>query len=121
MRFLMDENLSVASIRRLREAELDVEAVGELSPSAPDEWVLAHARENGQILITFDRDFGELVYRRGAAVPPGIIYLRIPVAEPESAARAVLDLLRIPDLILEGWFTVVDADKVRQRPLLLPE
>jgi predicted nuclease of predicted toxin-antitoxin system len=121
MRFLADENLSGTSIRLLREAALDVEAVGEISPSAVDEWVLAHARENGQILITFDRDFGELVYRRGAAHPPGIIYLRIPVVDPGSAARAVLDLLRIPGLVLEGWFTVVDLDKVRQRPLLSPE
>jgi predicted nuclease of predicted toxin-antitoxin system len=117
MRFLTDENLSAASITRLREADLDVEAIGEISPSAPDERVLAHARENGQILITFDRDFGELVYRHGAAVPSGIIYLRIPPADPEAAARAVLDLLRLPGLTLEGRFTVVDEDKIRQRPL----
>lgn len=117
MRFLADENLSAVSIRSLREAALDVEAIGEVSPSAPDERVLAHARENEQILITFDRDFGDLVYHRGAARPPGIIYLRIPAADPGSAARAVLDLLRIPGLILEGRFTVVDLDKVRQRPL----
>jgi predicted nuclease of predicted toxin-antitoxin system len=118
MRFLADENVSGVSVQRLREAGLDVEAIGEISPSVVDESVLAHAHANGQILITFDRDFGELVYRRGAARPSGIIYLRIPQVEPNSAARAVLELLRIPDLVVEGWFTVVDLDKVRQRPLL---
>lgn len=117
MRFLADENVSAPSVQRLREAGLDVEAIGETSPSALDDSVLAYARENGRILITFDRDFGELVYHRGAPRPPGIIYLRIPPAAPDSAARAVLDLLRLPEVVLEGRFTVVDVDKVRQRPL----
>lgn len=118
MRFLADENVPAPTIRLLRSAGLVVESIAEVSPGSPDERVLAHARENGQILITFDRDFGELVYHRGAPVPAGILYLRLPQIDASLPAQAILQLLQLPDIILEGRFTVVDSDKVRQRPLL---
>jgi predicted nuclease of predicted toxin-antitoxin system len=73
VRLLADENVPVPSIRLLRTAGYVVEAMIELAPGTPDPEVLSHARQHGQILITFDRDFGELVYHRGSAVPPGII------------------------------------------------
>lgn len=118
MRFLADENVPVPSIRLLRAAGYDIQAVIEDAPGTPDAAVLAHARENGQILITFDRDFGELVYRRGSAVPAGVIYLRLSPADPEAAGRAILALFALDALQLEGRFTVVDTDRIRQRPLL---
>jgi predicted nuclease of predicted toxin-antitoxin system len=121
MRFLADENIPSPAIRLLRAAGLEVEAIAELSPGSPDEEVLNHARAQGQIRITSDRDFGELVYHRGAPVPTGIIYLRLPQTDPELPARAVLELIRMPDIVLPGRFTVVDAEKVRQRPLLKVE
>lgn len=83
--------------------------------------MLAHARARSQLLITSDRDFGELVYHRGAPVPAGIIFLRLPQSDPELPARAVLELIHMPDIVLEGRFTVVDPEKVRQRPLLRVE
>ena len=118
MRLLADENVPMPSIRLLRTAGYEVEAMSELAPGTPDPDVLAHARQHGQILMTFDRDFGELVYHRGNAVPPGIIYLRLSPADPEEAGRALLGLFAIEELQLEGRFTVVDTDRIRQRPLL---
>lgn len=118
MRFLADENIPLPTIRLLREAGLDVESIAELSPGSPDTQVLAYARAQGQILITFDRDFGELVYHRGAPVPAGVIYLRMLQSDSALPARAVIKLADTPEIVLEGRFTVVDPDKVRQRPLL---
>ncbi len=118
MRLLADENVPVPSIRLLRTAGYEVEAMIELAPGTPDPEVLSHARQHGQILITFDRDFGELVYHRGSAVPAGIIYLRLSPADPEEAGRVLLDLFAVEELRLEGRFTVVDTDRIRQRPLL---
>lgn len=60
-RFLADENVPLPSIRVLREAGWDVEAVAEFAAGAPDFTVLAHATERGRVLITFDRGFGELI------------------------------------------------------------
>jgi predicted nuclease of predicted toxin-antitoxin system len=73
------------------------------------------------LLVTFDRDFGELVYRRGTIVPFGIIYLRLSPADPNEAGEVLAKLLRMPELTFEGRFTVVDKDRVRQRPLLTIE
>jgi predicted nuclease of predicted toxin-antitoxin system len=118
MRLLADENVPGPSIRLLRAAGLDVESVREIAAGTPDPDVLAHAREQGQVLITFDRDFGELVYRVGALAPVGIIYLRLSPADPEEAGRVLLDLLGIDGIMFLGRFTIVDRDRVRQRPLL---
>lgn len=117
MRLLADENVPVPSIHLLRTAGYAVEAMIELAPGTSDPEVLAHARQHGQILITFDRDFGELVYHRGSVVPAGIIYLRLSPADPEEAGRVLLDLFAVEELELEGRFTVVDTDRIRQRPL----
>lgn len=117
MRFLTDENVPAPSVQLLRRAGHDVAAIGELAPGIADEAVLAFARENGRVLITFDRDFGELVYHRGAPVPPGIIYLRVRPTSVTSAGEAVERLLRPSSIIIPGHFIVVDDDKVRQRPL----
>lgn len=118
MPLLADENVPVPSIRLLRTAGYAVEAMIELAPGTPDPEVLSHARQNGQILITFDRDFGELVYHRGNPAPAGIVYLRLSPADPEEAGRVLLNVFALAELQLEGRFTVVDTDRIRQRPLL---
>jgi predicted nuclease of predicted toxin-antitoxin system len=118
MRLLADENVPAPSIRLLRAAGFDVESIREIAAGSPDRDVLAHAREQGQVLVTFDRDFGELVYRLGALVPAGIVYLRLSPADPEEAGRVLLDLLGMEEVLILGRFTIVDRDRVRQRPLL---
>lgn len=121
MRFVADENIPLPAVQLLRAAGMDVESIAELKPGSPDEQVLAYAREQGQVLITCDRDFGELVYHRGAPVPTGIIYLRLPQNDVLLPARAIIELAKRPEILLEGRFTVIDSDKVRQRPLLRVE
>lgn len=118
MRFLADENLPLPMVRLLREAGLDVDSIAELNPGIPDEQVLEHARSHGHILITFDRDFGELVYHRGAPVPAGIVYLRFPRFDLSLLASTVIELAHRAEISLDSRFTVVDSDKIRQRPLL---
>jgi predicted nuclease of predicted toxin-antitoxin system len=121
MRCLADENVPGPSIRLLREAGYDVEAIIEIAPGSPDPAVLQRACDTSRFLITFDRDFGELVYRRGNAVPPGIIYLRVSPADPEEAGGVLLKLFQMADLTFADRFTVVDTDRIRQRPLLSVE
>jgi predicted nuclease of predicted toxin-antitoxin system len=67
MRFLADENVSRHVIERLRNAGHDVTAVAETRAGASDEEVLNAADADGRILITEDRDFGEMVFANASA------------------------------------------------------
>jgi predicted nuclease of predicted toxin-antitoxin system len=52
------------NVQALSAAGHDVESVSHWIPAASDTEVLAHARDSGRILITLDKDFGELVVKR---------------------------------------------------------
>jgi len=89
IRLLANENFPRPALQALRGAGVDVEAVGELMPAASDAGVLACAAANELWLLTFDRDYGELVFMRKAAAPPAILYLRQGTYRPEWPAEAV--------------------------------
>jgi predicted nuclease of predicted toxin-antitoxin system len=63
--FLVDESTGMAVVRHLRELGHDVLAVAETMPQANDVDILTRAAQEQRILITNDKDFGELVYRNG--------------------------------------------------------
>jgi predicted nuclease of predicted toxin-antitoxin system len=75
--WLLNENFPQPSVRRLRSIGWDVAAIGEDSPSIDDEVVMDRARAEGRWLATFDRDYGELVFKRGLIAPKLILLLRV--------------------------------------------
>lgn len=113
---LVNENFPIPALRRLRQAGVDVAAITERSPGMQDTSVLDLAREEKRWLVTYDRDYGELVFSKGLAPPPAIIFIRqgpYPAAQP---AEMVLELLRAPGQV-EGFFVVVSSNTVRRRAL----
>lgn len=77
MRFLLDQSTDARLLAYLRQEGHDARRVGhELPPGLADTEVLAHAAESGRILVTDDRDFGELVFRRRRR-HVGVVYLRL--------------------------------------------
>ena len=117
MRFVADENVPLPSVEALRAAGHDVAAVAREAPGSSDATVLEQVRREGRIVLTFDRDFGELVFRRGASGEPGVVFLRFVPRTPTEPAEVLLLLLLERGLMFEGSFTVVDRDHVRQRRL----
>ncbi len=117
IRFLLDENVPLASIHLLRQAGWDVAAIIEDSPGVSDTEVMARARREQRIIVTFDRDYGELLYRRRLPAPPGILYLRFAPLTPEDAGEYLLRLLNNSSIVLDGHFTVADRSQLRQRSL----
>jgi predicted nuclease of predicted toxin-antitoxin system len=117
MQFLANENLPLPSVRLLRQAGYDVAAITEETPGIEDTEVLARAADEQRIILTFDRDYGELIYRLRLRSPRGVIYLRFQPHTPEEPAVILLNLLQTAGLYFEERFTVVERDQIRQRPL----
>lgn len=123
MRFLADENVPLPSVHALRAAGHDVHAVADPAAAEfplaglPDPEVLALAGALRGVLLTFDRDFGELVFRAGVSGSPGVVYFRFSPSTPTEPAEVLLALLERSGLVLEGYFTVADRAHVRQRRL----
>lgn len=86
LRLLTNENFPLASVRALRCAGFDVFSGSESLPGAKDDAVLKLAADQGRILLTFDRDYGELVYHHRLPCPPAIVYLRFDPATPTEAS-----------------------------------
>ncbi len=117
MRFLANENFPLMSVVRLREALYDVAYGSEDAPGAEDSIVLERAVREERIILTFDRDYGELIYRIRMPAPIGVVYFRYFPATPEEPAQDLLRLLSVEGLVLEGYFTVFERTQLRQRPL----
>ncbi|MCC5662655.1 DUF5615 family PIN-like protein [Nostoc sp. CHAB 5784] len=117
MRFLANENFPLPSVRLLRLAGYDVDSVTEDSPGIEDTEVLTRAANEQRVILTFDRDYGELIYRLRLPSPTGVIYLRFRPHTPEEPATLLLNLLEIEGLQFEERFTVLERDQIRQRPL----
>lgn len=88
MRFLADENFPGNSVRLLQQRGVDVAQLPESEQGSPDEWVLQTARMQSRTILTFDSDFGDLVYHRGLLPPAaGIVFFRAKVFTPTEPAR----------------------------------
>jgi len=95
MRFIVDESSGRAVAESLRALGHDVLAVPEVMLSAHDHDILSRAASEGRILITNDKDFGELVFRNGGE-HCGVVLLRL---HDESASNRV----RVAKAIVEQY------------------
>ena len=76
MRLCANENIPEDCVLRLRQAQHDVLWIREAAPGSSDLEVLARALREDRLLITFDKDFGELVFRYHHP-HTGVILLRL--------------------------------------------
>jgi hypothetical protein len=74
------------------------------------------ARFKGRVVVTFDKDFGELAFRRGLAASVGVVLFRITLTSPEHAVRAAVAAFA-SRADWTGQFAVVEDDRIRLRAL----
>ena len=116
MRLCANENVPEACVVRLRQSGHDVLWVREAAPGSADSAVLARALAEDRLLITFDKDFGELVFKSGAKASRGVALFRISQPSPTAVAERVATVLTSRD-DWSGHFSVVDDYTVRMRRL----
>ncbi len=119
MRILADENIGRGVIRALRAVGYDVLSVLESKPGLSDTEVLSMAQAQERVVITQDKDFGELAVRGGLPARSGIVLLRLRQGRPQDDAQRILAILTSRD-DWSGHFSVVDDDKIRMRVLPPP-
>ncbi len=118
MRFLADECCDTGLVESLRNDGHDVSYVAEEKPGTPDDEILIAAYNEGRILITEDKDFGELVYRlKKPSI--GIILIRIDVKDKHLKWELLKKLLDRYSDRLSGNFVVIDTKKYRFRPIVI--
>jgi predicted nuclease of predicted toxin-antitoxin system len=116
MRFLADENVSRVTIQRLRAIGFDVTSISETEPGASDGDVLRAADVQDRILITEDRDFGELVIRQRQEVR-GVVLLELDRVSNATEADVVAEVLTVHADKLLGNLLVIEPGRIRVRPL----
>ncbi len=116
MKFLADECCDIGLVTFLRGDGHDVSYVLENNAGVSDDEVLLDAFNDERILLTEDKDFGELVYRLRKP-SKGIILIRIDVKERHMKWPRLKILIERYGDRLPGHFVVIDKEKFRFRPL----
>ena len=119
MRLLADECLHVEIVAVLRQAGHEVATIAPSDTGASDEAVLERAAGHGAILLTADKDFGEIAIARAAAAT-GIVLFRRSVADPTGAAARLLALIEEQGDCLYDRYAVVTPAGARVRRLDAP-
>jgi predicted nuclease of predicted toxin-antitoxin system len=118
--FLADECCDTGVVASLRAGGHDVVYVLERQAGASDEEVLQNAFVEGRILLTEDKDFGELIYRLKKPAC-GIILIRIDVQERYEKWPRLEALIAKHGDRLPGHFVVLELSKYRFRPLIFKQ
>jgi predicted nuclease of predicted toxin-antitoxin system len=115
MKILADENTPRTVIEALRDYEYDVLWIKENHRGMADDEILRLSIPEKRIVLTFDKDFGELVYRLRIKNTHGVILVRI--ADNQISIQRILEILEIYKTEIEGYFIVLEEQRIRRRKL----
>lgn len=114
MKILADENIEGEIVAALRKLGHSVSDVKEISPGVEDTDILTMANDLDSVLLTNDKDFGDLIYR-DRLVSNGVILLRFGKLEVAERIGLILSVLGERQNEMHGAFTVVTTTGVRIR------
>lgn len=114
MNFVADESIDQAIVAALRKSGHNVQYVAELAPGISDSMILDSANKTSSVIITADKDFGDLVYRQ-KYLNPGIILLRLAGLSRGQKVEIVINAITQYGDNLLGKFSVISPSTMRIR------
>ncbi len=113
--FLANENFPKPSIDILRNKGFLVTSIQEQMPGISDKDVIEIAVKENLIILTFDKDYGEIIFKHAAKSPPAVIFFREKGSSPQFAATILLSIINSQNIQFQNSFTVIERQNIRQR------
>ncbi len=113
MKFIADENIPLKVVKRLKEENINIDSITSVQPGLKDEEIGRISEREKVVIITFDKDFGEIVFRKSLK-PFGVILLRIPPKSVDYIFEFLKWLLIESKIEFEGKLVVVRENKIRE-------
>lgn len=118
MKFVIDENVPLLVATALQSLGHDCLVIASIDPRATDADIMVQARREERVLVTFDADFGRMIFHELQPPPPGVVYMR---RRPEQAllvSEIFLTLFTSGELVVLGRFVVIEpGGEIRTMPL----
>ena len=114
MKFIADECVDLQIIEHLRKKGYEVLYILEINPGVSDDELLSLASKESAVLITLDKDFGELVFRQNI-LTSGIILLRLSGLDSEDKAVITSEAIEKYQKEIKNNFMVITSDNIRIR------
>jgi predicted nuclease of predicted toxin-antitoxin system len=119
-KFLIDNALSEALARALREAGYDATHVREHGRhAASDEEIFVWAADEDRVIVSADTDFGTLLALRNEPKPSVILFRRNWHRPADQIGVLMANLAQLTDLLAEGSIVIFDRERIRVRSLPL--
>jgi predicted nuclease of predicted toxin-antitoxin system len=115
VRLLSNENFPLASSLFLKAQGHDVLCIGLEFMGITDRQVIDLANKESRTILTFDADYGELIFKYDLKPEEGVIFLRLRYFQPEDPGRIVNQLVLSAMFSAKRALTVIDGDVIRQR------
>ena len=112
MNFVADENIDTEIIDHLGNAGYEIFSISEEFPGVPDEDVIKITNKHNAILLTADKDFGELVFRKGEVIK-GVVLVRIFGVSQQEKTQMILNASNSHAGDFDERFTVISKKKIR--------
>ncbi len=115
MKLLANENFPLASVSLFEKSGFDIIAIGKDYSGSTDSEVMELAIRENRTILTFDRDYGELIFKKGFKPKPGVIYLRWKSFLPHEPGEYLIMLFQTVQIKFQNRLTVIRENSIRQK------